>query len=143
MEGKRSKNMTRFTHDCDKCVSLGTFHQYDLYWCVNSNNRKLDSILARFGDEPHEYKSHHPPGCFSGPPQAREWYQTALKRAEEKGLYDPKTQGWSQDRGCCECEHTWTESYPYGIVGVYREVCPRCGSSRTFINKKWDFEEEA
>jgi len=122
----------RYTHDCSSCTPLGTHHQYDLYWCVNPRHRKLDSILARFGDEPYEYISHHPPGCFAGPPKVREWYQVALKRAEKAGLYDPKTQGWSQKQGCSRCGHRWTASFPYGTVEEYRETCPECGSTRIF-----------
>ena len=45
----------RYIHDCDNCKFLGTYKHYDLYVCARNNT--ADTVIARFGDEPHEYKS--------------------------------------------------------------------------------------
>ena len=39
-----------YQHDCGSCRSLGPYEAYDLYVCK-------DSVLARYGNEAHEYCS--------------------------------------------------------------------------------------
>jgi hypothetical protein len=122
--------MSRKKHDCSACVFLGVFDQYDLYWC-KSFDRTLDAVIARYGDEPQEYRSFHPPKAFAFPVPARNWYVEALKRAQKAGLYDPKTQGWVRTLKCLNCEHSWTLSFPFGAKSEVSFGCPRCGSHKT------------
>jgi len=58
-----------FQHDCIKCVFLGGVilntplgenRRFDIYICPSSQTHKLDSILARFGNEGPEYLSYNP-----------------------------------------------------------------------------------
>ena len=37
----------RYGHDCDDCVFLGWFKEYDLYFCSQSS---IQTVLARFGN---------------------------------------------------------------------------------------------
>ncbi len=43
----------RFEHDCDECVFLKRFGDADLYFHPGS----LESVIARFSDEPSDYIS--------------------------------------------------------------------------------------
>jgi len=130
---ERSINMEpRYEHRCETCVFLGHHEDKDLYWCASKSNRRLDSIIARLSSEPSDYLSSHPPGAFAGPPLPQSWYVAALKAAEAKGLYDPKVQGWVQDRGCIACGHKWVAEYPYGSTEQSPEKCPECGSFKTY-----------
>ncbi len=49
-----------FKHDCDACVSLGVHEdaegKHDLYFCPDWRH-KFHTVLARFGNEGHEYRS--------------------------------------------------------------------------------------
>lgn len=45
----------RYTHDCEKCMYLGNFEKYDLYWCMQGVN--IPTVIARYGDEGSEYTS--------------------------------------------------------------------------------------
>lgn len=57
-------------HDCNSCIYHGTYDKYDIYTCndgVSVNHCwQLISLLARFGNEPHQYYSTHLPHIFSG-----------------------------------------------------------------------------
>lgn len=49
-----------FKHDCKDCKPLGQFEdpklgQVDLYFC--SQGRFGDTVIARYGNEPHQYQS--------------------------------------------------------------------------------------
>lgn len=53
----------QFEHDCDSCTYLGQFEGYDLYFCQQGT---LPTVIARFGNDGHEYLSgmpvaYHPP----------------------------------------------------------------------------------
>ncbi len=37
----------QFSHECDRCVYLGCFWGYDLYWCKQDGT---PSVTARFGN---------------------------------------------------------------------------------------------
>jgi len=64
----------RYKHDCDHCKPLGTFAEYDLYYCD-----ELDAtVLARYGDEGHQY--------FSGLNTGRPELKIAQLMAEELGF---------------------------------------------------------
>lgn len=43
-----------FEHDCNKCISLGSFQDHDLYFCKQGS---LPTVIARFGNNPEDYKS--------------------------------------------------------------------------------------
>lgn len=40
--------MSRFKNECPRCISLGTFEEYDLYYC--RGGLEGETVLARFGD---------------------------------------------------------------------------------------------
>jgi hypothetical protein len=44
----------RFIHDCSKCMYLGNYKSYDIYYCVGILG---GSVVARYGDEAAEYTS--------------------------------------------------------------------------------------
>lgn len=64
----------RYKHDCDTCVSLGEYEEYDLYHCYQKGMGA--TVVARYGDEPHEYLS----GMWASDPVLEE----AKRRAKEK-----------------------------------------------------------
>lgn len=88
--------MSEFPHTCPACVPLGSFEDpeeghLDLYWHVKRPGRGADSLLARYGSEPEEYISWHPPAAFADPTNLfrhHAWYPEILKRGKEAGLYD-------------------------------------------------------
>lgn len=45
---------TRYTHDCDKCVSLGQDGNADLYFCEQMG---MPTVIARFSNEGGDYIS--------------------------------------------------------------------------------------
>ena len=45
----------RYLHDCSRCRSLGTFHEYDLYACEQFIGGF--TVIARYGNEGCEYTS--------------------------------------------------------------------------------------
>ena len=91
------ETQSRFTHNCSLCHFLGTYYgpsqdeqrrmYYDLYVC-GSRGLNAPSLIARYGNEPHEYLSSPLPERFSGDPNdafmdAEEWYRVCLCRAQE------------------------------------------------------------
>lgn len=60
MEEKESPDVLRldngplYTHDCDKCVFLGSYDEKDMYYCPQEG---LDTVIARFSDEGSDYIS--------------------------------------------------------------------------------------
>jgi hypothetical protein len=44
----------RYKHDCKKCIFLGQFQEYDLYFCHQTSN---PTVLARHGVNGWEYQS--------------------------------------------------------------------------------------
>ena len=47
-------NKPMYTHDCSRCTFLGTFEDYDLYYCPQGG---LTTVIARFGNKGAEYMS--------------------------------------------------------------------------------------
>lgn len=47
--------MKRYEHDCEKCIFLGCWEEYDLYFC--SGVTRGSTVVARYGDDGHEYTS--------------------------------------------------------------------------------------
>lgn len=43
-----------YQHTCPHCIFLGNFEDYDLYFC---HNAKLDTVIARYGDNGPDYTS--------------------------------------------------------------------------------------
>ena len=79
--------MKRFEHDCSACHFLGQAGEYDLYFCDSLSD--LPTVIARWGDLPHEYGS----GMFAADLGA-EPYAEAKRRALEKGLIGKKKPFW-------------------------------------------------
>lgn len=46
------KAKPRFTQDCDQCVFLGLYEEYDLYYCPQGDR---PTVIARFGEGPEYY----------------------------------------------------------------------------------------
>ncbi len=46
-------HLPRFLHDCDKCVFLGRYEEYDLYFC----GERRPAVIARYGSSPEENSS--------------------------------------------------------------------------------------
>lgn len=44
------------THDCDRCVFLGTYERHDLYYC-GSQRIGSTTVIARWGSDGSEYSS--------------------------------------------------------------------------------------
>jgi hypothetical protein len=71
------KENPKYKHDCDQCIYLGIYEDYDLYFCKQGG--KSPTVLARFGNAGPEYLS----GLgMSYTPSLQE----AEKRAKDKGL---------------------------------------------------------
>lgn len=45
----------RYQHDCSRCLYLGQFEEYDLYYCEQVIGGQ--TVLARYGNEGSEYLS--------------------------------------------------------------------------------------
>lgn len=50
-------------HDCDTCLFLGTYHSQDLYVCSREQASLGMTIVARYGDDGHEYSSMSVTAC--------------------------------------------------------------------------------
>jgi hypothetical protein len=48
--------MTRYKHTCEKCIFLGEFDKFDLYYCNQGGDIPLPTVLARFGNDYPDYK---------------------------------------------------------------------------------------
>lgn len=47
----------RYAHDCDECVFLGRYGEYDLYYCEQKGLEGCSTVIARYGNDGPEYKS--------------------------------------------------------------------------------------
>lgn len=52
----------RYKHDCDKCKPLGSFSEFDLYFC--NQGGELDTVIARYGNDKWQYFSGLGPAMF-------------------------------------------------------------------------------
>tara|TARA_R100001463_G_scaffold106247_2_gene160851 strand:- start:668 stop:997 length:330 start_codon:yes stop_codon:yes gene_type:complete len=71
-------NTIRYKHDCDNCVFLGRWKEFDLYYCPAAESNR-DNFIARYGTE----------GSYlSGYNIAMEQYESALNggRLEPLGM---------------------------------------------------------
>ena len=50
------KELPRYKHDCEDCIFLGHFEEYDLYYCPD-DNPVLTTVIARYGDIGDQYMS--------------------------------------------------------------------------------------
>jgi hypothetical protein len=48
---------TRYQHDCNNCIFLGHYKEYDLYYCPSDRGAIYSTVIARYGNEGHEYAS--------------------------------------------------------------------------------------
>lgn len=59
----------RHKHDCERCVFLGSYENFDLYVCPASGER-ISTVVARYGDDGPDYVSGaHWPICFADEPE--------------------------------------------------------------------------
>ena len=72
----------RYKHDCERCIFLGQYNKYDLYFCTRFGIS--DPILARFSSERLGYVSCEVPTLVTGSigPALKE----ALPRAKTMNL---------------------------------------------------------
>lgn len=84
----------RYEHDCERCVWLGRYKTYDFWWCPSSEGPTFASVIGRWSSDGPDYISMHPPGAFAHPLKERAWYTEILRRAQERGLYDPAVAGY-------------------------------------------------
>ena len=47
----------RYVHDCDNCLFLGCYRDFDVYWCQDSTSIDGGSIIARNSDLGPDYQS--------------------------------------------------------------------------------------
>jgi hypothetical protein len=47
----------RYIHDCDNCLFLGCYKEFDIYWCQGSSSFAGGSVIARYGSEGRKYSS--------------------------------------------------------------------------------------
>jgi hypothetical protein len=71
------ENYPRYEHDCNHCVFLGQYGEYDLYYCPQPMIH-LPTIVARFGDWGGDYHSGRFPGSS--------WFDEGWDRANNLGL---------------------------------------------------------
>lgn len=91
----------RYPHDCQFCIFLGCKGKIDVYWCKSNLIPSLDSVIGRYGAEPYQYTSSHPPEAFANPAEFLErakeyypdqWYCFALEEAAKQKLYTRNVQ---------------------------------------------------
>lgn len=70
----------RYHHDCDQCVSLGHFHEYDLYYCPQDG---MPTVIARYGNAG-QYRS----GLVFGKSGADPILAVAYRRARDLKLVE-------------------------------------------------------
>lgn len=50
--------LPQYTHDCDECTFIGTFHRFDLYvHLYEEEHSVINALIARAGNEGSNYKS--------------------------------------------------------------------------------------
>ena len=69
----------RFIHDCDDCIFLGQYKEFDLYFCPMGSQ----TVIARYSDEGGDYHSGLEFAKAGRIPQLVEAYE----RAKEKGIF--------------------------------------------------------
>jgi len=106
-----------FTHDCDRCLFLGTVRTkdqsyggtWDLWWCPDTRKGEghdHSSVICRYGNEGPEYSSSMTPECAADPQQFIEMmelherpYVFNMARAVKAGLYNGPWKGHFKDAG--------------------------------------------
>ena len=63
----------RFEHDCDQCIPLGEFEEYDLYYCPGE-----PTVIARYDNDGGDYGSGL---TFAFCCSEKECYKEAIRRA--------------------------------------------------------------
>jgi len=91
--------MPTYTHDCEKCISLGGIQLYgsptDLYVCFKAS---YASIVARYGSEPWEYTSAPANALRNINPEHEPALAEGLRRAE---ALEPVSSGTVFPRRTC------------------------------------------
>jgi hypothetical protein len=89
--------MQKFKHDCSSCKFLGNYFGFDVYYCANDTLGGLGTVIARHGDEGHEYAS-----------QPLKLLQDALRNPEHRIGGTDRTQ--ADFRGCTK-DVPWSMPY--------------------------------
>lgn len=77
-----SKIIERYDHDCESCVFLGPYQQFDLYYCGDLG--RLSTVIARWSSDGPDYAS----GMCFAVARTIEELAVALDRAVQMGLCD-------------------------------------------------------
>jgi len=72
-----------YEHDCPNCKTLGEFNGCDLYYCAQGGN--IPTLIARSGNEGHEYASGLEFGKQRVIPELAEAYDRAIKKGYING----------------------------------------------------------
>lgn len=77
----------RYQHDCKKCVSLGEYQEYDLYFCSQIIfGESWSTLIGRYGNSGEEFKSRPLRNGFWTPVQP--WERVAIKIAMQENLFE-------------------------------------------------------
>jgi len=74
---------SRFKHDCDDCIYLGQYNEFDLYFCPGTGEQYTETVIARYSDEGNDYHS----GMEFATSGKIIQLVVAMERAIKKGLY--------------------------------------------------------
>ena len=79
----------RYEHDCNTCVFLGQWKEYDLYYCSGE-----PTVVARWSDEGGDYNS----GIVFAERGLIPQLVVAYKRSIKRGFINPRKKEHEQDR---------------------------------------------
>ena len=96
------------THDCDKCIFLGSDNENDYYYCHDEKHPVLSSLIARYGEE-EKYTSGLSFAMSSIP------INNALKLAVEQNVLNQETKDYIKDKqnewfDYCEKDKTYARN---------------------------------
>jgi hypothetical protein len=74
--------MPRYQHDCTACTFLGTYKEFDLYFCPQVGH---PTLIARYGDKGPEYQSGMDAGRNNLLPELHAAYKLSLEKGLIKG----------------------------------------------------------
>jgi hypothetical protein len=79
------KAQPRYEHDCSRCVFLGRYREYDLYWCPQDRSppNAWPTVIARWSSCGPDYLSGMPISPRLG---MKHPLTVAMKRAKQRGL---------------------------------------------------------
>lgn len=91
------KPQPRYHHDCDGCIYMGQFTEFDLWFCPSKTDETgVNSIIGRFGEDGGEYCSYGAPDGFAKSEEfikhmQGSWYEVCMREVvRHTGLYHGK-----------------------------------------------------